>query len=76
MSRDRDTHYAIELGTSLDRDFYAEGYDAALAGNSDTPPPSVQELGPDAEGEWLDGYRAFCEEEEADANKPPGGYGL
>lgn len=59
MSRDRDTHYAINLGLSHGRDFYAEGYEAALAGNSDTPPPSVQELGPEAESEWLEGYSEY-----------------
>lgn len=62
MSKDHnhDTHYAINLGLSHDRDFYAEGYEAAFSGNSDTPPPSVQELGPEAEEEWLEGYSEYC----------------
>lgn len=46
------------------RDFYSEGYDAALAGNSDIPPGDVSQFGPDAEAAWNDGWNSFHEEQE------------
>lgn len=42
--------------SDTDRDFYAEGADAAIAGHSDIPPADVSEHGPDAEADWNDGY--------------------
>lgn len=46
-----------------DRDWYAEGADAALAGHSDIPPEEVIEAGLDAEASWNDGYASVDDEE-------------
>lgn len=47
------------------RDFYAEGADAALAGQSDILPGHVSEHGPDAEAEWISGYESIDDEDGA-----------
>lgn len=44
-----------------ERDFFAEGADAALAGYGDTPPADVSECGIDAETKWIDGYASIDE---------------
>lgn len=43
-------------GEDESRDYYAEGADAALAGNSDLPPEDVSAAGLEAEALWNDGY--------------------
>lgn len=50
---------------TTDRDFFAEGADAAIAGNSDIPPQEVSDLGVDAEGSWIDGYNSIVDLEES-----------
>lgn len=52
-----------------ERDFYAEGVDAALAGHSDIPPEDVTEAGPEAEASWIDGYESIEEEEDEDGEE-------
>lgn len=47
-----------------DRDYEAEGADAALADHSDIPPEDVSEAGPDAEALWISGYEKMREEME------------
>jgi hypothetical protein len=40
----------------VNRDFYAEGADAAIAGQPGTLPADVREFGSDAEEQWIGGY--------------------
>lgn len=41
-----------------ERDFFAEGIEAAQQGDSDAPPISVSAFGSEAEFEWIDGYES------------------
>lgn len=49
------------------RDFFAEGADAAIAGRSDIAPEDVMAAGLEAEASWNDSYNSVTEEEEAEA---------